>query len=89
MPNWSRPEFDWDEANEDHILRHAVYPEEVEQVFANGAFIRRGKRVYYAYGQDDAGRYLFIVCQVRGERLRVATARTMSTAERRDYERHR
>jgi len=28
--------FDWDEANVEHIARHNVTPQEIEQVFANG-----------------------------------------------------
>lgn len=89
MPNWSRSEFDWDEANEDHILRHAVYPEEVEQAFANNALIRRRGSVYQVYGQDDEGRYLFIVCVRRDDRVRVVTAPPMARKEQRFYERHR
>ncbi len=30
------PEFDWDEANVEHIARHRITREEVEQVFKNG-----------------------------------------------------
>jgi uncharacterized DUF497 family protein len=89
MRDWSRAETEWDDDNEEHILRHGVYPEEVEQVLANKPFTRRGKGVYYVFGQDDAGRYLYIVCLVRGSRVRVVTARTMTRDERRDYERHR
>ena len=35
MPNWSRPEFDWDDGNESHLIeRHDVYSEEAEQSFS-------------------------------------------------------
>lgn len=90
MPDRTPHEFAWDEDNEDHIVRHDVYPDEAEQVFANRPFIRRGKgSVRYALGRDDAGRYLFVVFVVRGDRVRVITARRMTKTERRDYERHR
>ena len=89
MPNWSRPEFDWDEANEDHILRHDVYPEEVEDVFAGNPFIRRVGERYVAHGRDGSGRYLTVVFVVRKGMIRVVTARGMDKSERRLYGRHR
>lgn len=90
MPNWRNPEFDWDEGNEEHILRHEVDPEEAEQVFFNDPHVRRYGKLYHAYGRDDGGRYLFVVCAVRrNDRVRVVTARTMNAAERRIYDRHR
>ena len=87
MPEWSRPEFDWDDANEAHALRHDVYPEEAEQVFAGRPLIRRFRDRYRVYGRDDAGRYLFVVCEERGNQIRVITARVMTHAERRLYDR--
>jgi uncharacterized protein len=89
MVGWSRPEFDWDEANEEHIERHDVYPDEVEHVFATRPVIRRGKGVYYIYGRDDAGRYLFVVVIRRAGRVRVVTARHMEPDERKFYDRHK
>jgi uncharacterized DUF497 family protein len=89
MRDWSSPEFDWDDANEDHVLRHDVYPEEAEQVFYNGPYVRRHRDRYVVMGQDDAGRYLIVVCERRGGRVRVITARTMEQSERRHYDRHR
>ena len=90
MPNWRSPEFDWDEGNIDHIVDgHDVYPEEVEAVFRNYArVVRRGNR-YVAMGQDGGGRYLLIVFEMRGHRIRVVTASPMKDAERRSYERKR
>lgn len=48
--------------------RHDVTPEEVEEVFRRGPVYRqgpkgkrRGENLYYAYGQTEAGRYLFVV----------------------------
>jgi uncharacterized DUF497 family protein len=76
MPDWSRPEFDWDDANEDHVLRHDVYPEEAEQVYDGRPLIRRFRGRYRVYGRDFSGRYLFVVCEERGDRIRVITAET-------------
>ncbi|MDP9366379.1 MAG: BrnT family toxin [Chloroflexota bacterium] len=90
MPDWSSPEFEWDDQNATHIIeRYDFYPEEAEQVFYNGPHVRRGNDVYYAYGRDDAGRYRFVVIVIRGPRVRVVSARTMTLSERRLYERHR
>lgn len=89
MPNWRRPAFDWDEGNIDHLLsRHDVNPEEAEQVFHNGPHVERRGKSYYVYDRDDGGRYFFLVCILRGTRLRVISARDMTDAERRIYERH-
>jgi uncharacterized DUF497 family protein len=90
MPNWRYPQFDWDDGNIDHIVDgHDVYPEEVESVFANGAHItKRGNR-YIAMGRDIGGRYLYIVCEIHGQFVRVVTARPMKPAEKRTYERNR
>lgn len=89
MPDWSRPEFDWDEANEEHVLRHDFYPEEVEQVFYDDPLIRRRGDRYVVYGRDASGHYLFVICVERGQRIRVVTARPMDKGERRHYDRHR
>jgi hypothetical protein len=59
------PGFEWDSRNEGHIAEHGVEPEEAEEVFFDAPFHRRGRNgYYYAYGQTDAGRYLFIVYDV-------------------------
>ncbi len=90
MPDWSLPDFEWDDKNTGHLIgRHDVYPEEAEQVFYNKGHIRHGKGVYYALGVTDAGRYLFVVFVYRRGRVRVISARTMTREERRIYERHR
>jgi hypothetical protein len=54
MPDWSRPDFDWDDGNALHIIAaHDVYPDEAEQVFYNGAYVRRvGKRYRVRLSHD-------------------------------------
>ncbi len=66
-----------------------VYPEEAEQVFYNGAHVRRAGSGYYAYGQDDTGRYLFLAFELRRGAIGVFSARDMTVDERRLYRRHR
>ena len=91
MRDWRNPEFEWDDRNEDHILRHDLYPDEVEEIFDRPYVRRRGSR-YLVFGRDGNGRYLTIVCEIRSvahRRIRVVTARPMTPTERRDYDQHR
>jgi uncharacterized DUF497 family protein len=84
-------EFIWPEDRVDHIARHAVTPEEVEEVCFGKAFVQRAKSqgsnpVYYVLGQTVAGRYLFcVVIQFPDDRGYPITARPMTDKERRRY----
>lgn len=86
--------FDWDEGNRDkNWIRHQVTTAECEQVFFNQPLlvlpnIRHSQQEirYYALGQTDAGRKLFVVFTMRGSLLRVISARDMSRKERAIYE---
>ncbi len=90
MPDWSRSEFSWDDANVDQLNeRHGVEPEQVEEVFRNDPHVRREGSSYYAHNQDDAGRYLFVVFVFRGSDVRAISARPMNARERKHYARHR
>lgn len=91
---WVIAEFQWDAANVWHIWRrHQVTPEEVEEVFVGSVIVRRGRYVhgvvyYEALGQTLAGRPLLVVfAALPRRRIRVATARPMSRAERKWYAR--
>lgn len=85
--------FDWSGGNaEKNWARHSVTLLEAEQVFFNTPFLsgadpahsQRESR-FYALGQTDEGRELFIAFTMRGRRLRVVSARDMSQKERRVY----
>lgn len=63
-------EAEWDEDNIDHIARHGVEPEEVEEIVYEDCYpslIVRGRRRglretrMIVYGQTCAGRYVFAV----------------------------
>ena len=82
----------------DHIIekleaKHSVSPDEVNEVFRNAPRFRRGKRgnrkgedLYYAFGQTDNGRYLFIVFIFKEpHRGLILSARDMETDERKWY----
>lgn len=90
-------EIVWTDADVEHIARHGIRPEEVEEVIASRPLWRRGRRHRqtgrtntYAFGRTDAGRYLFVVLSPLGRsRARCVTAREMDTRGRRFYDRHR
>jgi uncharacterized protein len=88
---WSHSyEFDWDEINADHIVdEHSVYPEEVEEVFANRPHVIRKGNLYQALGHADDGYLLTIILALEAGIVRVVTARPMDRSERRLYDRHR
>ena len=74
--------FDWDDANTDHISRHGVTPQEVEQAFANDPLVvlavqeRSGEERVLCAGLTDEGRPLQFVYTRRRGRIRVITAHT-------------
>jgi uncharacterized protein len=85
--------FDWSGGNaEKNWERHRVTPEEVEQVFFNTPLLAgsddehsQQEKRFYALGQTDEGRELFVAFTMRAKRLRVVSARDMSRKERRVY----
>lgn len=85
--------FDWTGGNaEKNWKRHGVTPSEAEQVFFNTPLVcgdDRGhsgaEERFYALGQTDDGRTLFVAFTMRGRRLRVVSARDMSRKERKVY----
>ena len=89
-------EFQWDEGNDQkNFLKHGVTQAECEQVFFNSPLLVAGdeghsqsEARYYALGQTDASRLLFVVFTVRGRALRVISARDMSGKEKRSYQSH-
>lgn len=88
MPYWRDTELEWDGGNIDHLdQRHRVSPHEVEEAFFYDPLILREGDFYRVLGQTDAGRYLSILCEWRGHRLRAFSARNMISAERRRYDR--
>ena len=84
-------EFIWPGERIDHIARHGVTPEEVEDVCFGKPWVRRTRSggenpVYHVLGQTDAGRYLFcVVIQFPDGNGYTVTARWMTERERRRY----
>lgn len=87
-------EFDWDGGNaEKNWLRHRVSQSECEQVFFNRPLVvaedelhSYGEARFYALGSTDLGRLLAVVYTLRGEKIRVISARDMSRREQKEYE---
>jgi uncharacterized DUF497 family protein len=85
--------FQWDAGNSAKIWeRHGVTPTECEELFFNRPLIvgedeRHSEHEdrFYALGQTDAGRQLFVVFTLRARRIRVISARDMSRKERKVY----
>ena len=80
----------WDDWNEDHITRHGVSAEEVEEVCANpGRMLRRARGgTYIVFGCTTDGRELVVILVPRGPEpsfFYPITARAMTHSERRYF----
>ncbi|TAK37058.1 MAG: hypothetical protein EPO21_00430 [Chloroflexota bacterium] len=86
-------ELRWDNENEDHIARHSISVEEVEQIcFGQHRSTHTAYRDRWAvHGQTIGGRYLVVILAEREEPgiYRPITAREMTSAERRRYRQQR
>lgn len=74
----------WSDESIEHIARHGVKPEEIEEACFNEEeipFIRSGREnLHYVFGKTFSGRFLFIVTKfIRQGEVRVITARDMDT----------
>ena len=81
-------EFEWDDNNIEHIARHGVFPDEVEDVaFDNNPWIRKGRKgTRYMLGYTVAGRYLFVVYVLKGKGIaRVITSMDMDDKTKKLY----
>ncbi len=85
--------FEWDAGNlTKNWKKHRVSALECEQVFFNRPLVLAsthrsgGESRYYALGQTDNGRKLFVVLTLRDQLIRVISARDMGKKERRVYE---
>ena len=78
-------DLEWTFDRVEHIARHSVVPEEVEEVFASAPVFKRGRGgVYEAWGQTESGRYLLVIFRYLGHnRAWRITARDMDENEKR------
>ena len=76
----------WDEWNIDHIAKHNVEPEEVQEVCDSRNLFEKGRDgTYQITGQTESGRYLSIVVVPRGNSFYPVTARDADDKERRRF----
>jgi len=83
-------EFEWDDNNIEHIARHGVFPDEVENVaFDDDPWIRKGRKgTRYMLGYTVAGRYLFVVYVLKDRGIaRVVTSMDMDEKTKKLYKR--
>ncbi|HEX7724104.1 MAG TPA: hypothetical protein VF397_18210 [Pyrinomonadaceae bacterium] len=85
----------WPRDRIEHIARHSVTPDEVEEVCFGQSLVLRAKSqgenpVYYVLGHTEAGRYLFsVIIQFPDGRGYPVTARTMTDKEERRFKQWR
>ena len=85
--------FEWDAGNSaKNWSSHQVRQTEAEQVLLNRPVVfaadvkhSQVEPRYFTLGRADGGRHLAIVFTIRGNSVRVISARPMSRAERRVY----
>ena len=88
--------FVWHDGNRNkNLLKHNVSNGECEEVFFNQPFLivddnrhSQNEIRHSAFGKTDSCRQLTIIYTVRGEKIRVISARDMSRKERKYYEKH-
>ena len=86
--------FQWDDGNlGKNWEKHRVSDEETEEIFFNDPLVAdtdeghsKKERRYFALGQTDNGRRLFVAFTIRRTLIRVISARDMTRRERKVYE---
>ena len=74
----------WDEQAEEHIHRHSVTPEEVEQAVQNILYARKSRGYFLLVGQTYGGRYLTLILDDLGNGMWYpVTARDAEDSEKR------
>ncbi|MBI5388499.1 MAG: BrnT family toxin [Verrucomicrobia bacterium] len=85
--------FEWDAGNETkRATKHHVSPAEAEEVFRNQPLVVLGdpqhseaEQRFCTWGKSNAERLLQVAFTMRGDRIRVISARPMSRKERSIY----
>jgi len=88
--------FEWDDGNIDkNWIKHGVSPSECEQMFFNQPLVVAEDSVHseaeerlFALGRTDNERLLFTVFTVRKDKIRIISARDMSSKERKVYKQY-
>ncbi|RYV49605.1 BrnT family toxin [Pengzhenrongella frigida] len=86
----SLPPITWSEESEDHIARHRVVPEEVQEaLYMSPRWITPGRGgTTLVFAMSDAGRHLLIViAPALDGGVYIVTARDQTDSERRTFRR--
>ncbi|MGI8552277.1 MAG: BrnT family toxin [Dehalococcoidia bacterium] len=73
-------DFEWDAGNLNHVIRHRVTPQEVEEAMgdperrAGAAYLKEGEVRQAIIGLTRGSRLLVVVFTHRGNRVRTVTA---------------
>ena len=86
--------FEWDEGNRgENFIKHQVADPEAEETFFNEPHIlledekhSTAENGFALLGKTAKGRKLFVVFTVRGDKIRIISARDMSKKEKALYE---
>ena len=83
--------FDWDKGNRGKCAKHGVSIDEIEAIFqATSVMVKPAHSAteprFKAIGKTAAGRYLFLVFAIRGDKIRPISARYMHRKEIQKYE---
>jgi len=84
------PPITWAEESEDHIARHGVTPEEVQEaLYTRPRWIAPGRNgTTLVFAMTDAGRYLLVViAPALDGGVYIVTARDLTDSERRTFRR--
>ncbi len=74
----------WDEQAEEHIHRHSITPEEVEQAVENILYARKSREYFLLVAQIYGGRYLTLILDHLGDGIWYpVTARDAEESEKR------
>lgn len=87
-------EFEWDHWNLDKSFKkHGITPKESEEIFLDENLkvttdVRHAQKEsrYIAFGKTFTGRTLFVVFTMRGNKIRVISARPANRREKKVYE---
>ncbi len=80
-------DLEWTQDRIQHIARHSISPDEVEEVFASAPWFKRGRGgAYEAWGQTESGRCLLVIFRyLRHNRAWPITGREMDENEKRAF----
>jgi hypothetical protein len=83
-------EFDWDDANLKHIIRHGIAPEEAEDTIRiepleTDVQELGGEPRVLCFGRTRSGRLLTVLYTERRGKIRVVTAYEMTKRQQRMY----